>query len=537
MAAQALDTPDLQSSLVALLGADRVVLDPVERHAASADVYSEGATCAAVVRPADTEQLAAAVAYTTRAGYAVIPRGGGLTYTGGYTPPHERSVIVDCAGLDRIVEVSADNMYVTAQAGVTWKSLHAALAPLGLRLPCFGTFSGARATVGGGLSNGALFFGSARWGTVADSLLGLEVVLADGTRLHTGQRALRSAQRPFYRTFGPDLTGLFVHDGGTLGVKTEATFRLIRAPTHTGYLSFAFGSLETSARALSEVARAGVAEDAYVLDPLSTRQSVDGADLAQALRTLGAVVRGGSNWLQGLKDGARMAAAGRDFGAHDVHSLHVVAAAQSAPALEADLEACRALAAQCGGTEIPASMPRAARADLFPPPNGVLGTTGERWAALNAKVAHSDALALVAEGEALLARHAAEFEKHGIWTTRLLIALSNHSFSYEPVFRWRDAWLPIHRRAADPRHLAKFTEPLPNPAARDLVHRARAEMVELFARHGAASNQIGRTYPYFDRLEAPAAELLAALKRAVDPDGRQNPGALGLGGGGSGLPA
>jgi FAD/FMN-containing dehydrogenase len=108
-------------------------------------------------------------------------------------------------------------MYVTVEAGVTWKQLHEALAPRGLRLPFFGTFSGATATVGSGIANGALFFGTARYGTAADCALGLEVVLADGTLLHTGQAAFGG--KPFYRTYGPDLTGLFTHDSGTLGIK------------------------------------------------------------------------------------------------------------------------------------------------------------------------------------------------------------------------------------------------------------------------------------------------------------------------------
>ncbi len=279
--------------------------------------------------------------------------------------------------------------------------------------------------------------------------------------------------------------------------------------------------------AVTELARAGVAEEAYVFDPATTRRNLDGADLAQALRTLGAVVRAGG-WRRGLKEGASLAAAGRDFGARDVYSLHVVAAASSAAALDADLAGARGIAAEHGGAEIPASMPRASRADLFPPVNGVLGPEGQRWAALNAKVAHSDALELVAAGEAILGRHAAGFAAAGVTTSRLLIALGNHSFSYEPVFHWRDAWLPVHRRVPEPHHLAKLAEPPADPVARELVHRARTELVELFAARGAASNQLGRTYPYFDRLRPDTAALLAAIKHAVDPNGFLNPGALGL---------
>jgi FAD/FMN-containing dehydrogenase len=144
------------------LGPDAVVTDLAEREACSADLYSAGSTCALVLRPQDRASVAQAVASVTRAGFAVIARGGGLTYTGGYTPVRDDTVVLDLRRLDRIVDIGADDMYVTVEAGVNWKQLHAALAPLGLRLPCFGTFSGAGATVGGGLSNGALFFGTAR---------------------------------------------------------------------------------------------------------------------------------------------------------------------------------------------------------------------------------------------------------------------------------------------------------------------------------------------------------------------------------------
>jgi FAD/FMN-containing dehydrogenase len=518
---------DLHAQLARCLGAGRFVLDPAERAACSADVYSAGATCAAVLRPADRASAATAVGIATRGGYAVIARGGGLTYTGGYTPPHERTFVLDLAGLDRIVEIADDDMYVTAEAGVTWAQLYDALAPRGLRLPCFGTFSGRRATVGGGLSNGALFFGSARHGTVADALLGLEVALADGSVVRTGQGGLRGA-KPFYRTYGPDLTGPFVHDGGTLGVKLAATFRLIRMPEATGHASFAFAELDSAARALSEIARTGAAEDAYVFDPATTRRNLGAADMAQAARALAGLLRGTQGWLKGVADGARLAAAGRSFGADDVYSLHVTCAARSRAALDADLDACRTAAAACGGTPLPDSIPLAVRAAPFPPVNGVLGPDGERWAALNAKVPHSGALALVHAAEALLARHADAFARHGVTTSRLLIALANHAFSYEPVFHWRDEWLPIHRSAPEPAHLAKLTEPPPDAAARALVHRVRAELVELFATHGAASNQIGRTYRYREGLEPPTARLLDVVKRALDPDGRLNPGALGL---------
>ncbi len=508
-----------------LLGSGGLLTDEARRREYSADVYSAGRTCAAVARPANRETLAETVRLLSSAGYAIIPRGGGLTYTGGYTPPHERSVVLDTSCLDRIVEVAAEDMFVTVEAGVTWKRIHEALAPLGLRLPFFGTFSGARATVGGGLSNGALFHGTARYGTGADGVLGLEVVLADGSTLRTGQAAFGG--RPFYRTYGPDLTGLFLHDSGSLGVKVEATLRIIRAPGHTGYVSFAVAGITPAALLLAEIARSGAAEEAYVFDPASTRRNLEGVDLKRALATLGGVVRGQSGWLAGIKAGAQLVAAGRHFMPEDAYSVHVTCAGRSEAAVEADLAACRTIAGAVGAAEIPGSIPMAVRADPFPPPQA-LGNDGERWAALNAKVAHSDAVALIEDAEALLARNADAMSRHGVWMSRLLIAISNHAFSYEPVFHWNDAWLPIHRATASPSTVAKHPEPAPNPEARQLVHRLRAEMITLFASHGAASNQIGRTYPWLDMAEPATRRLVEALKAGLDPHKLMNPGALGL---------
>jgi FAD/FMN-containing dehydrogenase len=510
------------------LGDIPITTDLGERAASSADVYSRGATCLAVVRPRTAEELARAVRHLAAAGYDLLPRGGGLTYSAGYLADDERGIVIDTAGLNRIIDLNPADMYVTVEAGVTWQQIHEALRPHGLRLPCFGTFSGAAARVGGGLSSGALFLGTARYGTVADSLLGLEVALADGTLLRTGQAALRNVRKPAYRTYGPDLTGPFVHDCGCLGIKTKATFRLIRTPAETGYASYAFPSVEAAAAALSDVARAELAEDAYVFDPPTTRNTFAGVDMRRAVRALAGAATNESSALRGLAAAGRLAWSGARGTEVDGYSLHVVAAARSAAALRDDLAASDAIAARHGGRALPDSVPRGARANLFPPLNDILGPTGDRWVAINAKVAHSDAMAVHAAVDRILEQHAARLTAAGVRTKRMFIALSNHSFSYEPAFMWSDEWLPLHRSAPEPRHLAKLHEPAPNPAARAAVTAVRAELVNAFAALGAASNQIGRLYPYADSLDPATRRLLEQLKRDVDPTGRMNPGVLGL---------
>ena len=494
----------------------------------SSDVYAAGEEALAVIRPRDKSSVARAVAALTTNGYAIVTRGGGMSYTGGYTPQRPDTVVVDTSALDCITAISAEDLFVTAEAGVTWKRLHEALTPLGLRLPFFGTFSGAVATVGGGLSNGALFLGTARYGTAADCMLGMEVVLADGTLVKTGQAGFRNVTKPFYRTYGPDLSGLFVHDSGTLGIKVAATFRLIRAPEYSGFASFIFPSMQAAARGLSEVARSGAAEEAYVFDPESTRKNLGTSDLQRDAKILLGVVRGESNILKGVRAGAGLIAAGRNFIGENDFSLHVVCTGRTPAALDADLDACRDASQRLGGREIVNSIPKAVRANLFPPPDGVLGPNGDRWAALNAKVAHSDAERLIDAAAVVLAPYADEMRAAGVWMSHLLIAVNSHAFSFEPVFHWFDEWLPMHERVPSREFLAKLQRPAANLAARALVGRLRSRMVQLFAEFGAASNQIGKTYPYLESLQSETAALLDKLKKSVDPRGAMNPGGLGF---------
>lgn len=518
----------LVNALAAILGPEGLLNDADNLRLFGSDLLTEGADCALVIRPETVEQLQDAVSKIADAGLAIAPRGGGLTYVQGYTPTHTRYASVDLSRLNRIVEISETDMVITVEAGVTWKQIYEALTPLGLRLPFFGTFSGARATVGGGLSNGALFMGTARHGTAAEAVVGLDVVLADGSLLRTGQMAVANAPRHFLRSFGPDTTGLFVHDAGAFGIKARASLRLIRMPAHTGFLSFGFADQASGIAALAEVGRCDLAEDAYLMDPDKTRIALAGpTDLIRDAKVLAKVMRQEGGVLKKLKAGAKLALAGRDFIEAGCHSLHLVLAARSAAALEADMAAAREIAARFDGKALPDSIPRAGRADLFAPVDMmVLGPDSDRWIALNAKVPHRDAQVLADAIEAIIQRHKAALDAAGVIVSRMLTVMGTHSFSYEPVMNWKDSWLPLHREIVGTKH--NHPEPEPAPDARALVMQVRVELIAEFARLGACSNQIGRTYPYASVLRAESRALLEAIKAATDPRGVMNPGALEL---------
>ncbi|MCW5580672.1 MAG: FAD-binding oxidoreductase, partial [Luteimonas sp.] len=243
-----------------------VVTDAAELEYYATDVYSQGQPLLAVLRPTDAQALAAAVKALVDAGVAVVPRGGGMSYTGGYLAAHQPSVLVDTGALDKVVEINVEDAYVVVEAGVTWERLKAELEAKNVRTPYFGPMSGSHATVGGALSQGSVFHGTGRHGCSADSVLGLEVVTATGQVLRTGSGAA-AGTAPFFRWYGPDLTGVFLGDCGLLGIKTRAVLRLLPRYSHIDYLSWQFERADQLLGAMGALARAGLASEVAAFDP------------------------------------------------------------------------------------------------------------------------------------------------------------------------------------------------------------------------------------------------------------------------------
>ena len=515
----------LRDALSQALGPSTLINTP-DTALYTTDVYSPGVAPGLVVRPTTPAQVVDAVRISTQAGWAITQRGGGMSYTGGYLPQRAETVMLDLSALNRIVSIDEDDLIITVEAGVTWQQIWEALTPRGLRLPFFGTFSGSRATVGGGLSNGALFMGTARYGSAADIVVGVDVVDGRGRCIRTGQAAFHNG-RPGFRQYGPDITGLFVHDAGALGVKTQASLKMMPMPEAAEYGSLAFATQQEAIEALSAIGRSGFCEEAYCFDPATTQRSLDSATLMKDINRLSNVIRSQSNLIKGLQEGAKMAIAGRRFVEGNVHTLHFVCAGRSAAGVHDDCIQATRLATAHGGVIISNTIPKAARANPFEPLNGILGADGERWAALNAKVSHSDSAALIAATEAAIDPYRARMAQHGVTMSFLYIAIAQSIFSYEPVLRWFDEWLPIHKQVPEPAYLAKLKEPAANPEGRALVDEIRSTVVAVFAEQGAASNQIGKTYPMLSSLNPDSRSVLSALKRELDPEGLMNPGVLG----------
>jgi FAD/FMN-containing dehydrogenase len=483
------------------------------------DVFVRGKAPAGVFRPTDIEELAAGIRAAAEQGLAIVPRGGGMSYTGGYVADRADALAIDMAGMDRILEINQTDMTVAVEAGCTWAALYDALQPLGLRTPLWGTLSGIKAAIGGGASQNGVFWG-ARNGPIANSALSYRVVLADGTVMDTG--------KPFFRGFGPDLTGLFGGDCGALGVKAHVTLPLIREAEAFAYGSFAFDAPADYCAAMSEIARSGLASESFGFDPFLQSQRMKRDSLAADAKSLVRMMKAQGGFWRAVKEGAKVVAAGRSFLDEAQFSIHCLAEGRIQAAADEDMRRIAAIVAANNGREVENTIPKVLRANPFPPVNSMVGPDGGRWLPVHGIVRHSRALATIEALVALFEANEAEMAQHEIGAGYMFLTVGTTGFLIEPCFYWPDELWSLHTDSVEPAHLAKLNRYPENLAAREVVARLRQGVIAVITAMDGVHFQVGRTYPLAERSDPRGWELLKALKAQLDPLGRMNPGVLGL---------
>ena len=253
-----------------------------------------------VAAPASTTEAAALLRAAADLGLTVVPRGSGSRLHWG-APPTGCDLIVDTRRLDRILDHAAGDLVVSVQAGVGIADLAQVLAAAGQRLALDPTGSGqhtpadnAAGTVGGLIATGAAGPLRYRYGTPRDLLIGITIVRADGTIAKSGGKVVKNVA-------GYDLGKLFAGSYGTLGLITEATFRLHPKPETSTWITDRCSSPEQAADVARVMADAPLAPSALELSwPSSAasislsvllegdRESVDGrADRMTSLLTRG----------------------------------------------------------------------------------------------------------------------------------------------------------------------------------------------------------------------------------------------------------
>jgi glycolate oxidase len=262
-----------------VLPAGEVSFDLAVRQQHAGDKWFASHLPDAVALPRSTRSVSELLKFATKHRIPVTPRGAGFGYVGGCVPS-EGGIVVSLARMNRIKEINAGDFVAVVQPGVITQKLQEAVEERGLFYPP-DPASRADCSIGGNIATNAGGPRCLKYGVTRDYVLGLEVVLADGSIARLGGRAHKNKT-------GFDLARLFVGSEGLLGVVTEATLKLLPLPPFRACLAVGFPAMKPAVRAIHGILRAGFlpcaleVADAFTLAAARKRTGTKRLDGCQA---------------------------------------------------------------------------------------------------------------------------------------------------------------------------------------------------------------------------------------------------------------
>jgi len=266
--------PAITRQLRDRLGAEAVLTDPADLEAVAGDKWFAARRPDIAVFPGSTGEVSAVLELAYAAGIPVTTRGAGYGYVGGCVP-QSGGIVLSTKRLNKILEINERDFVARVQPGVLTGDLQARARKKKLLYPP-DPASLKDCSLGGNIATNAGGPRCLKYGVTRNYVLGLEVVLADGTVVKTGGRTHKNKT-------GFDLVGIFVGSEGLLGVVTEATLRLLPHPPARAALSAGFPSMRKAAAAVQAVFRSGYlpaaveVADRFTLE--AGRRAMPGADI------------------------------------------------------------------------------------------------------------------------------------------------------------------------------------------------------------------------------------------------------------------
>ncbi len=241
--------PEVIEKLRAIVGAEKVIVEPEKVEPYGADAVKEKFPPEAVVFPESTLQVSEILKLANEYLFPVTARGGGVGYTGGAVPI-DGGIVVGTDRMNRIIEVSEENLYAICQPGIRTIEIQEAVQKKGLMFaPDPASYKDS--FIGGNIAENAGGMRTPKYGVTKHAVLGLEVVTATGEIIRTGGKTVKNV-------VGFDLTGLMCGSEGMLGIITEATLRLLPMPETTSTVRASFKTMEEACHVLTKFTPEGL---------------------------------------------------------------------------------------------------------------------------------------------------------------------------------------------------------------------------------------------------------------------------------------
>ncbi|MCR4630173.1 MAG: FAD-binding protein [Treponema sp.] len=229
--------------------ANRVIFSENIEHKYLSDILGrKKGKASALVFPTSTKEVSAVLSFAHANDIPVTPRGAGTNLVGS-TVPHDGSIIIDLSLMNHILEVDKENFTATVEPGVILEDFQKYVESLGLFYPP--DPGEKRASIGGNISTNAGGMRAVKYGVTRDYVIGLELVLADGTVIQTGSKNRKD-------TTGLDIKDIVIGAEGTLAIITKCILKLIGKPEKSTSLLLSFDSLKSGIETVPVILKANL---------------------------------------------------------------------------------------------------------------------------------------------------------------------------------------------------------------------------------------------------------------------------------------